>query len=139
MLRGSTSPSTWSAGGETKQDVVGLFRGVGRVARVHMVRSAFPALQHITGDVVLCRAGDWAKEVRVDDSAARRGVHTVCPVHAVCSGSGDAESVQWAGQKHKGQLSIASLAYVILSVVAKFALGVSYICFVRLFPFSSKG
>ena len=32
----------------------------------------------------------------------------------------------------------ASLAYATLSVAAKFALGVSYVCFVRIFPFSTR-
>jgi hypothetical protein len=35
-------------------------------------------------------------------------------------------------------LLYGSVAYGVLSVAAKFTLGVSYICFVRLFPFSSK-
>ena len=43
------------------------------------------------------------------------------------------------GRSIKDNFLHASLAYAILSVAAKFALGVSYICFVRLFPFASKG
>jgi len=43
------------------------------------------------------------------------------------------------GRSIKDNFLQASRAYAILSVAAKFALGVSYICFVRLFPFSSKG
>lgn len=42
------------------------------------------------------------------------------------------------GRSIKDNFLHASLAYAILSVAAKFALGVSYVCFVRLFPFSTR-
>jgi hypothetical protein len=48
------------------------------------------------------------------------------------------KAYMWGEGDAGDTLLYGSVAYGVLSVAAKFTLGVSYICFVRLFPFSSK-